>query len=87
MDVTVSMLRAHLSEWLERVQAGEEVVITDRGTPVARILGVSAPGLLDRLADAGQLGRPRASARPTASGRRRARARRSVADLLSSQRD
>src|SRR5439155_964769 len=69
MDVTVSTLRAHLSEWLERVQAGEEVVVTDRGTPVARILGVSAPGLLDRLAHAGQVGRPKASAPPTPTAR------------------
>jgi prevent-host-death family protein len=35
---TVSDLRAHLSEWLERAREGEEVVVTERGVPVARLL-------------------------------------------------
>lgn len=35
---TVSQLKAKLSEQLRLVQAGEEVTITDRGRPIARIL-------------------------------------------------
>jgi len=42
MDVAVSDLRAHLSEWLERARDGEEVVVTERGIPVARLLGIGA---------------------------------------------
>ena len=34
MDVAVSELRAHLSDYLDRARAGDEVVITDRGVPV-----------------------------------------------------
>src|SRR6185437_6878586 len=34
MDVAVSDLRAHLSDWLERARQGAEVIITDRGLPV-----------------------------------------------------
>ncbi len=38
MAVTsVSDLKAHLSAWLEAVQRGEEVVVTDRGRPVATL--------------------------------------------------
>ncbi|MCA9737676.1 MAG: type II toxin-antitoxin system prevent-host-death family antitoxin [Gemmatimonadota bacterium] len=37
MTVSVSHLKAHLSEILRAVQAGEEVVVTDRGRPVARL--------------------------------------------------
>jgi prevent-host-death family protein len=44
MDVPVTELRAHLSEWLDRVRSGDEVVVTDRGIPVARLLGMSATG-------------------------------------------
>jgi len=35
--VTVAAAKAHLSELLDRVEKGEEVVITRRGKPVARV--------------------------------------------------
>lgn len=38
MDVPVRELKARLSEYLRRVQQGEEVVITQRGRPVGRIV-------------------------------------------------
>ena len=37
----VPELRARLSKYLERVKAGEEIVITRRGTPVARLAPIS----------------------------------------------
>jgi len=36
----VSDLKARLSEYLKRVQGGAEVLITDRGKPVARLVPV-----------------------------------------------
>jgi len=39
----VSELKARLSKYLNRVRAGEEVLITDRGNPVARLLPISRP--------------------------------------------
>jgi prevent-host-death family protein len=86
MDVPVTELRAHLSEWLDRVRGGEEVVVTDRGTPVARLLGMSATATLQRLAEAGVVSREVSGRRPTASGRNRPRARRPVADIVTDQR-
>ena len=41
--VPISQLKARLSEYLEAVRAGEEVIVTDRGRPVARIAPVSGP--------------------------------------------
>ena len=41
--VSISELKAKLSEYLEAVRAGEEVIVTDRGRPVARIAPVSGP--------------------------------------------
>jgi prevent-host-death family protein len=38
--VSVAETKAHLSEVLSRVEAGEEVVITRRGRPVARLAPV-----------------------------------------------
>jgi prevent-host-death family protein len=44
--VPISRLKARLSEYLEAVKAGEEVIVTDRGRPVARIAPV--PGSEER---------------------------------------
>lgn len=33
----IAELKAHLSEYLAKVKAGEEVLITERGSPIARI--------------------------------------------------
>jgi prevent-host-death family protein len=83
MDVAVSEFRAHLSEWLEQAREGNEIVVTDRGVPVARLLGLDATETLERLTNEGVIARPEQAKRPTASGRRRVRARANVADLVS----
>lgn len=41
MTTGIRDLKAHLSEYLERVRGGEEIVVTDRGRPVARIVPYS----------------------------------------------
>jgi prevent-host-death family protein len=86
MDVTVTDLRAHLSSWLERARNGDDVVITDRGVPVARLTGLTATGTLERLTADGVIGRPATAQRPRAAGRTRPRARRPLADVVSDQR-
>lgn len=58
MDVAVSERRANLSQWLERVRDGDEIVITDRGVPVARILGFEATSVLEQLTHRGVIARP-----------------------------
>jgi len=86
MDVAVSELRANLRDWLERVRDGHEVVVTERGVPVARLVGIETTPLLDRLTAEGVIGRPASPDRPAASGRPRPRPRRPVAPLVSEQR-
>jgi len=86
MDVSVSALRAHLSDWLDRAQAGEQVVVTDRGVPVARIVGIDARDVIDDLTRRGLVSKPAASSRPRAVRRPRVRARASVTDIVSEQR-
>lgn len=85
--MSVTNLRAHLSDWLDRVQQGEDVVVTERGTPVARLVRVTASALLDDLEKEGLLARPSTGARPRAGDHRRIRAKGCVADLVSRQRD
>jgi prevent-host-death family protein len=86
MDVAVSTLRAELADWIERVRRGEEVVVTDRGTPVARLIAVDTAPLLERLTREGVLSRPRRAGRPTASGASRAHADRPVSELVDEER-
>jgi prevent-host-death family protein len=87
MDVPVTELRKHLSAWLDRVGDGAEVVITDRGVPVARIVGLDTTTAIENLTTQGVIAAPSSRrARPTATGRARPRGRRPVAELVSEQR-
>jgi prevent-host-death family protein len=58
-SVTISHLKASLSRYLDAVRRGEEVVITERGRPVARLSPVegaqAAEGLRARLVREGIL--------------------------------
>lgn len=87
VDVAISTFRAELSRWIDRARAGEEIVLTERGTPVARLLAVDAAPLLEQLVERGVLARPERAARPVARGALRVRATGPVADLVSEQRD
>jgi prevent-host-death family protein len=59
---TIATLKASLSELLAGVKAGEEVVVTDRGRPVARIVPYESGGAeLDELVRTGQVRRSRGS--------------------------
>jgi prevent-host-death family protein len=50
-EVGVRELRADLSKWLTRIEAGEEVVVTDRDRPVARLVKYEPrSGLEDMIA-------------------------------------
>lgn len=53
VEVGVRDLRANLSRWLKRIEQGDEIVVTDRGSPVARIVGPSGERAIDRLAARG----------------------------------
>lgn len=55
----IADLKARLSEYLAKVRTGDEVVITDRGTPIARIVPLSmAGGDWRELERAGLIRRP-----------------------------
>lgn len=86
MNVTVSNLRAHLSEWVNRASSGEEILVTDRGIPVARLLGVNAAPLLERLIAEGVISRVERTSRPKAINHQRVPSTASVADLVTEQR-
>jgi len=61
--VSIGQLKARLSEYLKRVTAGREVVVTDRGRPVARLIGLGGQlgleGRMLELVESGKAQRPR----------------------------
>lgn len=82
-EVGVRDLRDHLSRYLEVVQGGDEVLITDRGTAIARLVPLHGERALDRLIREGRVTRAASPSRdlPTpvaASG--------TVSDLVADQR-
>ena len=86
VDVAVTELRAHLGRWIDAAREGNDVVITDRGTPVARIVALDSTPVIDRLTAQGVISRPARSARPVAGDRHRPTPKRPVADIVSEQR-
>ena len=48
ISVNVHEAKTHLSRLLERVAAGEEIIISKAGKPMARLLPISKP-LVDRV--------------------------------------
>ena len=85
IEVGVRELRDHLSRWLEQVKDGRELVITERGRPVARITGASGGSKLAALIAAGVVTPASAPVEP-AGIRPLPRPKASVADLVSEQR-
>ena len=84
-EVGIRELKNSLSAYIDRVRAGEEVIVTDRGRPVARLSSLDAAG--DRLHELVAEGvvRPPATKqrhRPT----RRVSSKGSVSDLVDEQR-
>ena len=86
MDVAVTAPRAGLSGWIDRALSGEEVVITDRGIPVARLVLIAAAPLIEDLVAEGVIAPPVRPTRPRARGADRVRASGPVADLVNEHR-
>lgn len=66
MEVSVSKLRAELKDWIDAARRGDDVVITDRGVPVARLAGIDSADLMSRLQQEGLITAP-TGGRPVAA--------------------
>lgn len=84
MDVGVRELKQHLSRYLDEVEAGVEIVVTDRGRPKARLVPVSDAGALRRGVDEGWI-RPAQRERAVGTGARH-RSTRRTGDVLDEDR-
>lgn len=83
-EAGIRELRNHLSKYLQRVREGEEVVVTDRGTAVARVVPIGHQRRYDRLVAEGIIEPSRADKRTRP--KRRVEADGSVSGLVADQR-
>jgi prevent-host-death family protein len=58
VDVPITEFRRQLKRWLELARQGEEIVVTERGTPVARLTGIGLSPVVARLVREGKLTLP-----------------------------
>ncbi len=86
MNVAVTDLRAELSHWLDRARKGDEVIVTESGVPVARIIGVDSASTIEALTEAGVIARPASQDLPRESGYERPQPRRLVSELITEHR-
>jgi len=49
MDTSIRELKAHLSEYLQRVEAGDTIVVKNRNREVARIVPTGADRFIETL--------------------------------------
>ena len=84
MEVGIRELKQQLSRYLDEVEAGAEVLVTDRGRPKARLVPVSDNGLLARGIDEGWIRGPVRAAPVGISARQTATRR--TADVLTEDR-
>ncbi len=59
MRVGIRELREQLKHYVERARRGEDVVITDRGRPIARLVALHGERPIDQLIRAGLATPPR----------------------------
>jgi prevent-host-death family protein len=82
-EVGVRALHDRLSEHLEQVQDGAEVLVTRHGRPIARLSAIDDADPLQDLARRGLLTPP---SRPRVARQARVMARGSVSELVAEQR-
>jgi len=85
VEVGVRDLKNNLSRYLNRVKAGEEVIVTEHGRPVARLSALDEPSnRLAALIASGAVRPPKNRTRQRPA--RRIKSKGSVSDLVAEQR-
>lgn len=68
MDVGIRELKAHLSEYVSKAADGVNIVVTDRGRPVAQLVGLDGASMLQRGIEEGWITPPSRSRLSAANG-------------------
>jgi prevent-host-death family protein len=84
LQIGIRQLRSNLSQYISQAHLGAELVITDRGIPVARLTPYEMPNTLERLVAEGRV-TPARSSKPPLSAPFKATG--TVSDLVAEQRE
>ena len=83
MTVGIRELKAKLSEFVSRAASGEQIVVTDRGRPVAQLVGLGSASTIERGIEEGWI---TPASRIRLGPAERFPAPRSIADVLDEDR-
>ena len=86
IEVSVTEFRSNMRHWLATVKAGDEVVLTERNVPVARLVGVNGLTDWEQMIRAGRI-TPARKKRTKVSDMERVAAKRAVSEIVSEHRD
>ena len=84
MEIGIRELKQQLSKYLDQVEAGAEIIVTDRGQPKARVIPITNEGALRRGIEEGWI-RAASSTKLVGLGQRQRAAKR-TADVLDEDR-
>ena len=86
MDVGVRELKAKLSEYLAAAAAGDDVVVTDRGRPIVRLVPFGSTSTIERGMAEGWIEAPRRTHLTPATRATRHRSESSVLEVVDEHR-
>ena len=87
IEVGITEFRSNMRHWLATVKAGDEVMLTERNVPVARLAGVNGLAAWEQMIRAGRITPARYKKRTKASDMERVPAKKSVSEIVSEHRD
>ena len=87
MRIGIAEFRRDLKRYLEAAASGDEIVVTDRGTPVVRLTGIGSASIMEELYRSGVVTTPRSKDRFDPTNVEPIHATGDVSGLVSDQRD
>ncbi|MEA2009450.1 MAG: type II toxin-antitoxin system prevent-host-death family antitoxin [Actinomycetota bacterium] len=85
--IGIAEFRRDLKRYLEAAASGDEIVVTDRGTPVVRLTGIGSASIMEELYRTGVVRSPRSRERFDAAEIEPIHTKGDVSGLVSDQRN
>ena len=86
-EVDITEFGSNMSSWLDEVKAGDEILLTERDVPVARVTGVSGLTAWEQMIREGLIVPAAKKPRTKATDIEKIPATESVSDIVSKHRD
>ena len=87
MEVGITEFRSNMSHWLTEIKAGDEILLTERDIPIARIIGVNGLTSWEQMIREGIVTPSTQQKRTKAENIKQISATGSVSNIVSEHRD